>query len=59
MNVPPLTVTAVLAARLSLDDVTFGVIEVGAVPPAMVIGTLTADVFLLMATTTTVPSDPW
>ena len=50
VKVPPVTVTAVPAVRLSLDDVTFGVHAAGAVPPAMVIGTLTADVPLLMAT---------
>ena len=57
VRMPPVTVTAVPALRLSLADVTFGVHEAGAVPPAMVIGTLTADVLLLMATMT-VPSVP-
>jgi hypothetical protein len=58
LKVPPLTVTAVPALRLSLADVTFGVHEAGAVPPEMVIGTVVAEVPLLMATTTTVPSEP-
>ena len=39
---PPLTVTAVPAVRLALDDVTFGVHEAGAVPPEMVIGTVSS-----------------
>jgi len=55
-KLPPLTVTAVPALRSSLDDVTFGVQEAGAVPPEMEIGTVAAAVPLLMATTTTVPS---
>jgi hypothetical protein len=42
---------------LSLADVTFGVHEAGADPPEMVIGMLTADVLLLMATIA-VPSVP-
>ena len=57
-KLPPLTVTAVPALRSSLDDVTFGVQEAGAVPPEMEIGTVAAAVPLLMATTTTVPSVP-
>jgi hypothetical protein len=55
---PPVTVTAALEARLSVADVTHGVSEAGAVPPAMVIGTVAAAVPLLIATTTTVPSVP-
>ncbi len=55
MKLPPLTVTAVPEVRLALDDVTQGVHEAGAVPPAMEIGTVTDPVLLLMATTTTVP----
>src|SRR5262249_27406445 len=43
-------VTAVLEARLSIDDVPHGVTIAGAVPPEIVMGTLTAEVFLLMAT---------
>ena len=58
VKLPPLTATAVLAARLSVADVTHGVIEAGAVPPAMAIGTVADAVPLLMATTTTVPSVP-
>src|SRR6185369_16223081 len=58
VKAPPLTVIAVLAARLSVDEVTHGVIEVGAVPPETTIGMLTAVAFLLMATMTTVPSVP-
>jgi hypothetical protein len=58
VKAPLLTGTAVPPMRFWLDDVTYGVIDAGAVPPAMVIGTLVADVFLLMATTTTVPSGP-
>ena len=50
--------TAVLETKLSLADVTHGVSEAGAVPPAMEIGTVAAAVPLLMATTTTVPSVP-
>jgi hypothetical protein len=46
VRVPPVTVTAVPALRLSLAEVTFGVHEVGAVPPEMAIGTLTADALL-------------
>jgi hypothetical protein len=52
LKVPLVTVTAVPAVRLALDEVTFGVHEAGAVPPAMLIGTVAADVPLLMATTT-------
>ena len=58
VKLPPLTATAVFETRLSVDDVTVGVIMAGAVPPAIVIGTLTAAVPLLTATTTTVPSVP-
>jgi hypothetical protein len=59
VKIPPVTVTAVPAARLALDDVTYGVHEAGAAgPPEMEIGTVAAAVPLLMATTTTVPSVP-
>src|SRR3954447_10704096 len=57
-KVPPVTVTAVPAARLAPDEVTYGVHEAGAVPPAMEIGTVAAEEPLLTATTTTVPSVP-
>ena len=53
-----LTGTAVVATRFWLDDVTVGVIIAGAVPPVIEIGTVTAAVPLLTATTTTVPSVP-
>ena len=52
VKAPPDTVTAVPAVRLALDDVTFGVHEAGAVPPAKVMGTLAADEPLLMPTMT-------
>ena len=55
---PPVTVTASFSAMSSLAEVTKGVIEAGAVPPAIVIGKSTAAVVSLMATTTTVPSGP-
>src|SRR5262249_59176972 len=55
---PPLTETAVLETRLLLESVTQGVSEAGAVPPEMVIGTVTDEVLLLIATTTTVLSEP-
>ena len=42
VKVPPVAVTAVPAARLAADEVTYGVHEAGAVPPAMVIGTVAA-----------------
>ena len=43
VKLPPVTVTAVPAVRLALDDVTFGVQEAGAaVPPEMEIGTVAA-----------------
>ena len=59
VNVPPVTVMAGFATRLSVAEVTFGVTVVGAVaPPAIEIGTETAAAPLLMATTTTVPSAP-
>ena len=58
VKAPPVTVTAVPAARLALDEVTFGVHKAGAVPPAMVIGTVAAAEPLLTATTATVPSVP-
>ena len=58
VKLPPVTGTAVFEMRLSADDVTHGVIEVGAVPPAMAIGTVADAAPLLMATTTTVPSEP-
>jgi len=57
-NVPLVTATGVPATRFWLADVTVGVIIVGAVPPVIVIGTVTAAVPLLTATTTTVPSVP-
>jgi hypothetical protein len=57
VKVPPVTETAVPALMLSFAEVTFGVHEAGAVPPAIEIGMLTADVLLLMATMT-VPSVP-
>lgn len=58
VKVPPATVTAVPALRLSVADVTFGVQDAGAVPPEMAMGKVAAAVPLLMATTTTVPSVP-
>jgi hypothetical protein len=60
LKVPPVTVIGVVpAARLALDDVTYVVQEAGAaVPPEMEIGTVAAELPLLMATTTTVPSVP-
>ena len=57
VKLPPVTVTAVPAFRLSLADVTLGVHEVGAVPPEMAMGTLTSLLPLLMPTMT-VPSVP-
>ena len=54
VNAPPVTVTAVPALRLLVDEVSFGVHEAGAVPPVMVMGTLAAVLPLLMATTTVV-----
>ena len=51
----PLTVTTDLEAKLSLDEVTQGVIEHGAAP-AMNTDRFAALVFLLTATTATVPS---
>jgi len=51
---PPVTATAVCETRLAVADVNHGVQEAGAVPPAMLIGTDTVEVPLLMATTTTV-----
>jgi hypothetical protein len=56
LRVPPVTVTGFPAAMLAVDEVTYGVHEAGAVPPLMAIGTVAADVPLLMATTTTVLS---
>jgi hypothetical protein len=55
---PPLTVTAVPEVSLALADVTQGVHDAGAVPPAIEIGTVTDPVLLLIATTTRVPSEP-
>jgi hypothetical protein len=55
VKVPPVTVTAVPAVRSALDEVTFGVQDAGAVPPVMVIGTLTAEALLLIATMTVPP----
>src|SRR3569623_1476491 len=57
LRTPSLTVTADLAARLSVAEVTFGVQEAGAVPPEKAIGTVAAALPLLMATMTT-PSVP-
>ena len=58
LKLPPLTGTAVVATRFWVADVTVGVIMAGAVPPVIAIGTVTAAVPLLTATTTTVPSVP-
>jgi hypothetical protein len=51
---PPFSGTAVWELRFALADVNHGVQEAGALPPAMLIGTDTVEVPLLMATTTTV-----
>jgi hypothetical protein len=51
---PPVTATAVCETRLAFADVSHGVHEAGAVPPATLSGTDTVVVPLLMATTTTV-----
>ena len=40
VKMPPLTGTALLGARSSLADVTFGVQAAGAVPPEMATGTV-------------------
>jgi hypothetical protein len=50
---PPFTGTADWEVRSAFADVNQGVQEAGALPPAMLIGTDTVEVPLLMATTTT------